>query len=49
MNSKELFRDIENWEGFVSMLENLNKKEKGDGFGEFTKPYFITTKIKFLA
>ncbi len=48
MNSKELFRDIENWEGFVSMLENLNKKEKGDAFELLTKLYFkLSPKYSF--
>lgn len=48
MNSKELFRDIANWEGFVSMLENLNKKEKGDAFELLTKLYFkLSPKYSF--
>ena len=48
MNSKELFRDIDNWEGFVSMLENLNKKEKGDAFELLAKLYFkLSPKYSF--
>jgi len=48
VNSKELFRDIENWEEFVSMLENLNKKEKGDAFELLAKLYFkLSPKYSF--
>jgi predicted helicase len=48
VNSKELFRDIQNWEGFVSMLENLNKKEKGDAFELLAKLYFkLSPKYNF--
>lgn len=40
MNTKDLFKHIQNWEDFECALEKLNKKEKGDAFELLTKLYF---------
>jgi len=48
VKSKELFITINNWGDFISTLENLNKKEKGDAFELLTKLYFkLSPKYSF--
>lgn len=48
MNSKEIFRNINDWNDFISHLETLNKKEKGDAFELLTKLYFkLSPKYSF--
>jgi len=48
VNSKEIFRNINDWNDFISHLETLNKKEKGDAFELLSKLYFkLSPKYNF--
>ena len=48
MNSKEIFRNTNDWNDFISNLETLNKKEKGDAFELLSKLYFkLSPKYNF--
>ncbi len=40
MKYTTLFENINHWDDFISSLEQLNKKEKGDAFEVLTKLYF---------
>jgi superfamily II DNA or RNA helicase len=45
---KDLFKTINSWSDFISKLESLNKKEKGDAFELLTELYFkLSPKYSF--